>query len=186
VITDRPDKSAEGAANDRRKWGYVSGGSGGPPSLRSIEVQTPTTTPLTPYCSVEGPLSNSTNQRGQTTQRTVSCSPLSWLNLASSASPSPHPYSLQKSRVDAMLERALTQPQQCSVDPLSNALGWGIPIWSTYELQAWLDKITASLKDTHSIKRDHCVGPAKTAIVQHLKEPFIKFESYKRYASIIY
>ncbi|XP_011500760.1 PREDICTED: uncharacterized protein LOC105364525, partial [Ceratosolen solmsi marchali] len=155
VITDRSDKSAQGTAGDKRKWGYASGGSGGPPSLRSIEIQTPTPTPPTPYCSVEGPLSNSTNQRGQTTHRS-------------------------KSRVDAMLERALIQPQQCSVDPLDNALNWGLPIWSTYELQAWLDKITASLKDTHTLKRDNRTVPGKDLKVRHLKAPYIKFESYRR------
>lgn len=85
----------------------------------------------------------------------------------------------QKSRVDAMLERALTQPQQCSVDPLSNALNWGIPIWSTHELQAWLEKITVSLKDSQSIKQDTC-SRDKGLKVKHLKQPYIKFESYRR------
>lgn len=80
VVTDRSDRPGQAAAaaansNDsRRRWGYAaSGGSGGPPSLRSIEVPTPTPTPPTPYRSVEGPLSNSTNQRGgQPAQRSVS------------------------------------------------------------------------------------------------------------------
>lgn len=87
---------------------------------------------------------------------------------------------LQKSRVDAMLERALTQPQQCTVDPLSNALAWGLPIWSPYDLQAWLEKIAASLKDTQSLKRDNRTGSGKELKVKHLKEPYIKFESYRR------
>lgn len=81
-----------------------------------------------------------------------------------------------------MLERALTQPQQCSVDPLSNALNWGIPIWSTYELQTWLEKITVSLKDSQSIKQDTCARD-KGLKVKHLKEPYIKFESYRRQVS---
>lgn len=69
VVTDRTDKPRQATSS---KWGYNSGGSGGPPSLKSIDVQTPTPTPPTPYRSVEGPLSNSTNQRGPTAQRPVS------------------------------------------------------------------------------------------------------------------
>ncbi|XP_058794672.1 calponin homology domain-containing protein DDB_G0272472-like isoform X2 [Phymastichus coffea] len=79
-----------------------------------------------------------------------------------------------------MLERALTQPQQCSVDPLNNALNWGIPIWSTYELQSWLEKISASLKNSHSLKSDSHINLTKDFFVTHFKEPYIKFESYYR------
>lgn len=79
-----------------------------------------------------------------------------------------------------MLERALTQPQQCSVDPLNNALSWGIPILHTYELQTWLEKICTSLKDTNNLKRDSLSGTGRDLKVKHLKEPFIKFESYRR------
>lgn len=71
VISDRVDKTGQ-TNSDKRKWGYASGGSGGPPSLRSIEAPTPTPTPPTPYLNADGPLSNSTNLRVQTTQRTVS------------------------------------------------------------------------------------------------------------------
>ncbi|KAJ8675476.1 hypothetical protein QAD02_011262 [Eretmocerus hayati] len=157
IVTDKPNKPSQANTSDRSKWGYASGGSGGPPSLRSVEVPTPTPTPPTPYRSVEGPLSNSTNQRGPTTQRS-------------------------KSRVDAMLERALIHPQQCTVDPLSNAANWGIPIWTTYELNAWLDKLTASVRDANNIKRDNkkATAAVKEVKVKHLKNPFIKFESYRR------
>lgn len=79
-----------------------------------------------------------------------------------------------------MLERALTQPQQCSVDPLNNAINWSIPVWSTHELQSWLEKITASLKSPHSLTSDSRVSSAKDFSVRHLKEPYIKFESYRR------
>lgn len=79
-----------------------------------------------------------------------------------------------------MLERALTQPQQCSVDPLNNAYSWGIPIWSTYELQTWLEKISANLlKESNSVKRDTPTS-GKELKVKRLKEPYIKFESYCR------
>lgn len=80
-----------------------------------------------------------------------------------------------------MLERALTQPQQCSVDPLSNAYNWGIPIWSTYELQTWLEKISANLlKESNNLKRDIRTGIGKEVKVKRFKQPFIKFESYCR------
>ena len=36
---------------------------------------------------------------------------------------------LQKTRAEAMLERARLQPQQSTVDPLENATRWSIPIW---------------------------------------------------------
>jgi len=68
VASDRIDKA--GHTNfERHRWAYVSGGSGGPRSLRSIEIPTPT--PPTPLLSPECPSSNST-LRGQTTQRSVS------------------------------------------------------------------------------------------------------------------
>jgi len=38
-------------------------------------------------------------------------------------------YFVQKTRAEAMLERAKLQPQQCTVDPLDNAARWSIPIW---------------------------------------------------------
>jgi hypothetical protein len=38
-------------------------------------------------------------------------------------------YLLQKTRAEAMLERAKLQPQQSTVDPLDNAARWSIPIW---------------------------------------------------------
>ncbi|XP_011698681.1 PREDICTED: uncharacterized protein LOC105456393 isoform X2 [Wasmannia auropunctata] len=79
-----------------------------------------------------------------------------------------------KSRVDAMLERALTQPQQCSVDPLNNAHNWGIPIWTTDKLQAWLDKIYESVKDTSNLKQ---INQHSSTRVKHLKKPYVKFDS---------
>ncbi|OXU24268.1 hypothetical protein TSAR_009626 [Trichomalopsis sarcophagae] len=79
-----------------------------------------------------------------------------------------------------MLERALTQPQQCSVDPLNNAQTWGIPIWTSCQLLTWLEKISASLKDTTSLRRDSHAGSGKDLKVKQLTEPYIKFESYKR------
>ncbi|XP_029048850.1 uncharacterized protein LOC114878804 isoform X1 [Osmia bicornis bicornis] len=157
VISDRVDKS--GYINfEKHKWGCASGGSGGPPSLRSLETPTPMPTPPTPFFSPECPLSNTTNIRGQTTQRS-------------------------KSRVDAMLERALTQPQQCSVDPLYNAQSWGIPIWAIDKLQVWLDKIYASIEDTNHLKRlkrSNQQSSTKELKVRHLKGPYLKFESFQR------
>lgn len=80
-----------------------------------------------------------------------------------------------------MLERALTQPQQCSVDPLDNAVTWGIPIWHTHELVAWLDKIYNSLKETNNLKRENQFTATKKDIkVKQLKEPYLKFESYEK------
>lgn len=77
-----------------------------------------------------------------------------------------------------MLERALTQPQQSSVDPLTNAYSWGIPIWSTYELQNWLEKISANLlKESNSLKRE---SSGKQVKVKRFNQPYIKFESYCR------
>lgn len=70
IVSDRVDKF-EQANSEKQKWGYTSGGSVGPPSLRSIEVPTSTWTPPTPSLNGECPLSNSTNTRGQTAQRTV-------------------------------------------------------------------------------------------------------------------
>ncbi|XP_076167830.1 uncharacterized protein LOC143146953 isoform X2 [Ptiloglossa arizonensis] len=157
VISDRVDKT--GCVNfGKHKWGCVSGGSGGPPSLRSLETPTPMTTPPTLYFSPDCPLSNSVTLRGQTTQRS-------------------------KSRVDAMLERALIQPQQCSVDPLYNAQNWGIPIWAIDKLQTWLDKIYASVKDTDHLKRSkHSSQQSSTKDlkVRHLKGPYLKFEAFQR------
>ncbi|XP_076244092.1 uncharacterized protein LOC143185194 isoform X2 [Calliopsis andreniformis] len=115
-------------------------------------------TPPTPYFSPDCPLSNSTSLRGQTTQRS-------------------------KSRVDAMLERALIQPQQCSVDPLYNAQSWGIPIWAIDKLQAWLDKIYASVKATDHLKRakhSNRQSLNKDLKVRHLKGSYLKFESFQR------
>ncbi|KYN40312.1 Protein chiffon [Trachymyrmex septentrionalis] len=145
VASDRVDKA--GHTNfERPKWACISGGSGGLRSLRSIEIPTPT--PPTPLLSSECPSSNST-LRGQTTQRS-------------------------KSRVDAMLERALTQPQQCSVDPLNNAHSWGIPIWTTDKLQAWLDRIYESIKNTSYVKQ---INQHSSTKVKHLKRPYVKFDS---------
>ncbi|XP_017892847.1 uncharacterized protein LOC108632662 isoform X2 [Ceratina calcarata] len=117
-------------------------------------------TPTTPFFSPECPLSNATNLRGgQTGQRS-------------------------KSRVEAMLERALIQPQQCSVDPLYNAQSWGIPIWAIDKLQAWLDRKYASIKDTHNSGKDprhpNQDQTAKELRVKHLKGPYLKFESLHR------
>lgn len=157
VVSDRVDKAGY-VNSEKHKWGCISGGSGGPPSLRSIETSNPMPTPPTPFCSSECPLSNSTNLRGQTGQRS-------------------------KSRVDAMLERALIQPQQCSVDPLDNARSWGIPIWAVDKLYTWLDKIYASFRDATHLKRlkHPSSNSSNTDLkVHHLKGPFIKFESYHR------
>ncbi|KAL0109445.1 hypothetical protein PUN28_014487 [Cardiocondyla obscurior] len=76
-----------------------------------------------------------------------------------------------------MLERALTQPQQCSVDPLSNAHNWGIPIWTTNKFQVWLDKIYESIKNTANVKQASQHSSAK---VKHLKKPYVKFDSIHR------
>ncbi|KAG7198784.1 hypothetical protein KM043_001765 [Ampulex compressa] len=157
VVSDRVDKAGY-ANSEKRKWGCANVGSGGPPLPRSIDVPTPTPTPPTPFLSSECSLSNSAALRGQTAQRS-------------------------KSRVDAMLERALTQPQQCSVDPLSNAQNWGIPIWAIDKLQAWLDKIYASLKDTDNLKHPkygNQQNSGKDLKVRRLKGPYIKFESFHR------
>ncbi|XP_072745250.1 uncharacterized protein [Anoplolepis gracilipes] len=157
VISDRVDKTGH-TNSEKHRWICASGGSGGSRSLRSIEVPTPTPTPPTPLLSSECPSSNFTNLRGPTTQRS-------------------------KSRVDAMLERALTQPQQCSVDPLDNAHSWGIPIWATEKLQAWLDKIYASFKDTYNLKQlkqTNQRNTEKDLKVKHLKGSYIKFESFQR------
>lgn len=71
MISDRVDKT--GYINfEKHKWGCASGGSGGPPSLRSLGTPTPIPTPPTPFFSPECPLYNTTNIRGQTTQRSVS------------------------------------------------------------------------------------------------------------------
>ncbi|CAL7941649.1 unnamed protein product [Xylocopa violacea] len=157
VISDRVDKT--GYVNfEKHKWGCASGGSGGPPSLRSLETPTPVPTPPTPFFSPEYPLTNTTNLRGQTTQRS-------------------------KSRVEAMLERALIQPQQCSVDPLYNAQSWGIPIWAIDKLQAWLDKTYASVKDTNHLKQlrlSSQQSSTKDLKVRHLKGSYLKFESFQR------
>jgi len=71
VISDRIDKTGQ-TNSERHKWGYANTGSGGARSFRSIEAPTPTPTPPTPLLSSECPSSNSTNIRGQTTQRSVS------------------------------------------------------------------------------------------------------------------
>lgn len=80
-----------------------------------------------------------------------------------------------------MLERALTQPQQCSVDPLDNAHNWGIPIWTTDKLQAWLDKIYASLKDSSTLKSVNRTKTEKDFKVKDFRKSYIKLESFKRY-----
>ncbi|XP_014482399.1 PREDICTED: uncharacterized protein LOC106748423 isoform X2 [Dinoponera quadriceps] len=153
VVSDRVDKAGY-TNSERHKWICASGGSGGPRSLRSVEVTTPT--PPTPLLSSECPSSNSANLRGQTTQRS-------------------------KSRVDAMLERALTQPQQCSVDLLDNAQNWGIPIWSTDKLQTWLEKIYASFHEKYNLKHLKQVNqPERDLKVKHLKGSYVKFESSRR------
>ncbi|XP_032689021.1 uncharacterized protein LOC116852604 isoform X2 [Odontomachus brunneus] len=157
VVSDRVDKAGY-TNSDRHKWVCASGGSGGPRSLRSVEVTTPTPTPPTPLLSSECPSSNSANLRGQTTQRS-------------------------KSRVDAMLERALTQPQQCSVDLLDNAQSWGIPIWSTDKLQTWLEKIYVSFHEEYNLKhlkQANQYNPEKDLKVKHLKGSYVKFESFRR------
>lgn len=82
-----------------------------------------------------------------------------------------------------MLERALTQPQQCSVDLLDNAQSWGIPIWSTDKLHTWLEKIYASFKDKYNLKQLKQVNQhssEKDIKIKNLKGPFVKFESYRR------
>lgn len=82
-----------------------------------------------------------------------------------------------------MLERALIQPQQCSVDPLDNALNWGIPIWTTDKFQIWLDKIYVSFKDTNDLKhlrQTNQQSATKHLRIKCLKEPYIKFEAYRR------
>lgn len=84
-----------------------------------------------------------------------------------------------------MLERALIQPQQCSVDPLYNAQNWGTPIWAIDKLQAWLDKIYTSVKDSDYLKRtkdSNRQSLSKDLKVRHLKGPYLKFESFQRYA----
>ncbi|XP_014609590.1 PREDICTED: uncharacterized protein LOC106789681 isoform X1 [Polistes canadensis] len=155
VVTDRIDKVGQ-INSEKYKWGCISGGSGGTPSLRSLEIPTPT--PPTSLLSSECPLYNTTNLQGHPTQRS-------------------------KSRTDAMLERALTQPQHCSVDPLENALNWGITICTTEKIQAWLDKIYASLQDTNNLKQ--LQGTSRQRLekdlkVKHLRGSYVKFESLRR------
>lgn len=79
-----------------------------------------------------------------------------------------------------MLERALTQPQQYSVDPLRNAKNWGIPIWATSKLQTWLDKIYASIRGTYNLKQIQQPSVSKDPKIKQLKAPYIKFESFQR------
>ena len=79
-----------------------------------------------------------------------------------------------------MLERALTQPQQCSVDPLYNARNWDIPIWSPHDLQVWLDKIEGALSRSNILSRDNRSSCKNEVRIRHLKSPYIKFESYYR------
>lgn len=66
VVTDRIDKVGQ-INSEKYKWGCISGGSGGTPSLRSIEIPTPT--PPTSLLSSECPLYNTTNLQGHPTQR---------------------------------------------------------------------------------------------------------------------
>ena len=81
-----------------------------------------------------------------------------------------------------MLERALTQPQQCSIDPLSNAQAWGIPIWATKRLQIWLEKIYESLKEIGNLKGVAGQSGGSTNFrIKQLKSSFLKFESFKRF-----
>lgn len=82
-----------------------------------------------------------------------------------------------------MLERALTQPQQCSVDLLDNAQSWGIPIWPIDKLQIWLEKIYASFKDKYTLKQlkeANQPSSEKDLKIKHLKGPYVKFESLHR------
>ncbi|XP_044580242.1 myb-like protein X isoform X2 [Cotesia glomerata] len=79
-----------------------------------------------------------------------------------------------------MLERALTQPQQCSVDPLDTAFNWGIPIWTTDRLQGYLDKVYATLSNINTLKNLNRIKSEKDLKVKELKKPYIKFESCKR------
>lgn len=82
-----------------------------------------------------------------------------------------------------MLERALTQPQQRSVDLLDNAHSWGIPIWPIEKLQIWLEKIYASFKNKYSLKQlkeANKPNSEKDLKVKYLKAPYIKFESLYR------
>lgn len=82
-----------------------------------------------------------------------------------------------------MLERALTQPQQCSVDPIDNAQSWGIPIWSIDKLQIWLEKIYASLRgicNLKQLKQADQHSSAKSLKVKHLKGSYVKFESFRK------
>ncbi|XP_071576302.1 uncharacterized protein [Temnothorax nylanderi] len=82
-----------------------------------------------------------------------------------------------------MLERALTQPQQCFVDPLNNAHSWGIPIWTTDKFQTWLDKIYESIKNTSNLKQ---INQHSSTKVKHLKRPYVKFDSIHRAARPVF
>ncbi|XP_059475344.1 protein chiffon [Neocloeon triangulifer] len=78
----------------------------------------------------------------------------------------------QKSRADAMLEKAkLQHTNLSSVDPLENASRWGIPIWPLEKLSKWLEKIENSLQTN-----------VPTLRIRPFKGPFIKIEDInKRY-----
>ncbi|XP_014228102.1 uncharacterized protein LOC106653240 isoform X1 [Trichogramma pretiosum] len=136
------DKEAK-TGPDIKASGYCSGGSGGVQSWKSIG----SATPKTPYRSIEGPLSNSYSQKGFTTPKS-------------------------RSRADAMLERALTQPQQCSIDPLAKAYTLGIPIYAPKAFQKWLNKVENKVKSATSQHK-------KTCKQQVLKGYYVKIESYK-------
>ncbi|XP_065342274.1 uncharacterized protein LOC135941005 isoform X1 [Cloeon dipterum] len=78
----------------------------------------------------------------------------------------------QKSRADAMLEKArLQQTNISSYDVLENAFRWGIPIWPLENLSKWLEKIENSLQNNVPALR-----------IRPFKGPFIKIEDInKRY-----
>lgn len=83
-----------------------------------------------------------------------------------------------------MLERALTQPLQCSVDPLDNAHSWGIPIWTTDKFLDWIEKkihYASVLKDNlKQLKQANQHGSRKDLRIRRLRDPYVKFESVRR------
>lgn len=83
-----------------------------------------------------------------------------------------------------MLERALTQPLQCSVDPLDNAQSWGIPIWTIDKFLDWLEKkifYASVLKgNLKQLKQANQHNSGKDLKVKRLRDPYVKFESIHR------
>ncbi|KAF4520914.1 hypothetical protein B566_EDAN014414 [Ephemera danica] len=86
---------------------------------------------------------------------------------------------VQKSRAEAMLEKARQQQQTHlnTIDPLENAVCWGIPIWPLNKVLKWLDKIESNLNSASSYLS------LKT---KSLRSPFVKFEDLTKQYRPVY